>query len=535
MYNSQYEGERMNKVNKKKVVSTVALTVLLGSSMGTSASPSDKVFYLDQTEIGRVYAAEVTEFKDVANNYFAREAISSLAGKQIIMGFPNNLFKPEETVTRGQFAAMIARALELPKADVSFKDLSKNMALYDGISRAAKAGILKGDTKGYVNSSQPITRADVAVMVDRALQLKGKYKQTGSLTFKDANSLPSYASDSIKRMTFYGIIQGKGNNTFAPSEAANRATSAVFIYRMLNLLEEKPSDGGTVPTNPTNPPVTNPSPPPTDGGVTDPAEKDYHDMTLAEIKALVGEYTLLERIVLGGKEQIRTIDYVENYYKQLQDPDFSETTPSPEKYFDGWVESNRGGFASMTASHYPKEREIIAWNGVAYKDSDLFFQASFEKFMPDIYRVLPSQPKEEGKFLIDVMSFSPNFVTYTNKSTTPHSLEATPVESGNGYIVNLKNVFQKAPGVKVANGGAEISYGGNKVVLTSGKNSMVVNGISVPLSGTTQLKDGAYYANIRDVAKGLGLDTRKVVQGVMFNYRLEIANYPLEKEEGVWE
>ncbi|WP_018395865.1 S-layer homology domain-containing protein [Bacillus sp. 37MA] len=503
--------------NKKhKMTITIAASLILAGTLGIGGGNTSGNDQYDDVN-HRVYAAQISGFKDVAADSFANEAILSLTGKNIIMGYPNNLYKPSETVTRGQFASMLARALNLPKADSSFKDLTKKMALYDSVSRAAKAGIIKGDAKGYVKSDQNVSRADIAVMIDRAMQLKGNYNKTTDLAFTDKNSIPAYAMDSIKKMTKYGIIQGKGNNSFAPAEYADRATSAVFLYRMLNVLNEKPADGGG---GTTQPPVVTPEPPTNGGGggtTTPPVtEKDYRKMTLAEIKGVVGEFTILERYVEGGKEKIGTYDYVEAYYNLLHHPTKGQyMTQSPQEWFKDWIEHESKGFAVTISSNYPKNREIIAFNGKAYKNSELYNPSIL---IPSVDEVLPVQPSQTGQFLIDVMSFSPNFVTYTKDLVKPDNLAETPIKSDKDYIVNIEKAFANAPGVTVAKDGSELTYKGTKVNLSNG-----------------QLKNGSYYAPIREVADSLGLDTRRVTLDASGTYRLEIANYPLEKKEGLWE
>jgi S-layer homology domain/Copper amine oxidase N-terminal domain len=448
----------------------------------------------------RVEAATL-KFKDVDTKSFAYDAIYELVSREIVYGHKDGTFKPGDTVTRGQFATMLARALKLPKADSKFKDLPKTKSLYDGVSRAAKVGIIKGNN-GYVNADKPVSRADIAVMIDRAMNLKGTYNDTVSLNFEDANSIPAYAVESVKKMTRYGIIQGKGNNTFAPGEFADRATSSVFIYRMLNVLEGK-----------------TPVPP---------VQKDYRDMTVDEIKAIVGEYTIVERITAwDSTKSIRVRDFVQEYYDRLHNPIYGKYIAPPQEYFKDWVKKFQSDYLGFYNS-YPKY-EVISFNGVAYRNSPLFPGT----FSFDFYdQVVPSQPQQDGKFLIDIHTYSKDFVTYTKQNVKVHNLVQVPVSEENDYIVNLKETFKYAIGVSVENNGLTLTYNGNRVEMTNGSSEVKVNGVTNTLPSKVEVKNGAAYGPIRAIAEHLGLESREMLPSKL---RLEIANYPLEKVEGIWD
>jgi hypothetical protein len=175
-------------------------------------------------------------------SHWAYKEISTLVNKGVITGFEDGTFRPYTEVTRGQFASFLVRALQLPQGDSAFKDVSKSSKLYKSIAAAKKAGIIVGTTDGYAYPNQKITRADVAVMLDRAVQLKGQYLETSHVDFGDQNKIPLYAKESIYRMAHYGLLLGTKENNIEPLAIAQRGQAAVFVYRMLkflNLLDEE--------------------------------------------------------------------------------------------------------------------------------------------------------------------------------------------------------------------------------------------------------------------------------------------------------
>lgn len=500
----------MNKTSK------FIITSFLGAGLTLSPITENVINILDSKNVVKVEAAAAThkKFKDVANDSFAFEAIDELTKRGIISGYKDGTFQPNGTVTRGQFAAFLVRYLNLPDADSKFKDLPKSAALYKDVSKAAKAGIIKGDTKGYVKAHEKVSRADIAVMIDRAMQLKGKYNETTELNFKDNNSIPAYAMESVKKMTKYGIIQGKGNNTFAPTEYADRAVSVVFVHRMVETIESQIEP-------PSKPPVT---------------DDDYYKWSYEKMKQEVGTHEFKIREEFSGK--IVTVDVVKRVWDRYQLP--GAKLPHPKELVKREVE----GFSDVRkyVALYP-QLELIAYNGKALKNTSLYPKDKMQanRVLIDLDMVIPSQPTEKNQFLIDVYSLSPDFVTYRTEDLKFGDLKEKPKNLGKDYFVNIEELFANATGIKVAKDGSELAYGNNKVVLTAGKKAMMVNGKEQALSTAPVFKNGSYYAPAREVAEALGLSARKVISGIGYGtgsergYKLEIANFDLELQQGIWE
>ncbi|MEK6190600.1 MAG: S-layer homology domain-containing protein [Carnobacterium alterfunditum] len=462
-------------------------------------------------------------FSDVSPTSFDYTAISELAERGVIGGYLDGTFRPSETITRGQFAAFIARALDLPKAESQFKDVPKSKSLYTDISRAYKAGIVFGDTEGNFNPDRIVTRADVAVMVDRALQLKGSYKAEVNLTFTDSGSLPKYAVDSVKRLTNYKIIAGKSNNTFAPSEGANRSQSSLFVWRMLNLLESTES---TPPVVEPKPPVVEPTPPPV---VVEPEYPvgDARNYTYSEIESRVGEWEIIER--RSGDGTIIVRDAIQEYYTALRDPNVGPSIRhhSPETYFDWFVDSFLYDSHTLYYETYPKY-ELISVNGVAYRDSKYFSsKIGNPQYQADIRmnNLVPRPPSESGKFLIDIPVLNQDIVTYEKNDITTERMIAKPVETASkDFMTDIKAVFADTNLVTVSSDSLTVSYAGQTLKMTVGSNQASLNGSTINLGEKVTTQNGKVLVPIQSVAKSLGLSTRKMSPVA---HKIEIANYTL--------
>lgn len=183
----------------------------------------------------------------------------AMAEKGVILGYGPGKYGPHDQVSRGQFANFIARALKLPEGQPKFKDVPVTASLAPGIYSAVAAGIITGYSAGTFAPNDPITREQMANMIDKSLDYLKVPKQKAALAFTDEKLVTSSISrNSIANMVALGIIAGipnvdsEGNLTgtfrFDPKKSATRAHAAAFIYRMLKAAEgiqeeEDPSQG----------------------------------------------------------------------------------------------------------------------------------------------------------------------------------------------------------------------------------------------------------------------------------------------------
>ncbi|AKP48476.1 S-layer homology domain-containing protein [Bacillus smithii] len=463
-------------------------------------------------------SAANTNFRDVPKNSYAYSDIENIVERGVITGYSNGTFHPDEKVTRGQFAGMIARAFNLPKGSSHFKDVPKSKALYEEISKAADAGIVKG-TGGNFYPDRPVTRADMAVMLDRAMNLKGNFKEEGNLKFKD--KIPPYALESVKRMVHYGVIKGKTDGTFAPGEDADRASSSVLVSRVLQVIERNE-------TNPSNP--TEPSDPTGPYTPSNPSDKvpDYVNMSLAQLHAKYGDWMLVRRIdgMVPGGGIVADVDLLKDFYNELhQSKDAYKNLPDPETYLKNETQSLLSQ-KTLISAHYP-DYEVISFNGKAYKDSEIWMDGAVDK-VTDV--VLPTQPKEANQYLIDLHIPYTQFGVYGHDKVTVGQVQPTYTKSG-VVMVDVKGLFAQVPTVTVANDGKTVQYNGTTINLTPGSNQIQVNGESKTLSVNVEAKNGTVYAPGRELAKELGWYTRSIP---IFK-RLEFSSYPLPQYEGLTE
>lgn len=172
-----------------------------------------------------------SSFKDVSNSFWGKTEIEELVKKGIITGYPDGTFKPNNTISRGETAVMLTRTLKLDTSNVKdpgFKDVSKSNMYYKEIAAAANAGLIKGREKDKFVSNGKLSRAEMAVLIQRAFKLpyeNNKY-------FSDVPS-SHYAYQSINSIAKLNITEGYPDGTYRPNNSITRAEFSVFLTRAL--------------------------------------------------------------------------------------------------------------------------------------------------------------------------------------------------------------------------------------------------------------------------------------------------------------
>ncbi len=175
-------------------------------------------------------------FSDVSASYWGYSAISSLASKGIIVGYPDGTFKPDASITRAEFATMLVKALALNTSGTTgtFTDVTAGAWYYGTVNAAASAGIVYGIGDHLFAPNALVTREQMAVMVAKALGNKAPATNGTELNaFSDKSAVSSWAVSGMDEAVKAGIVSGMTADTLAPMANATRAQAAEMIYKML--------------------------------------------------------------------------------------------------------------------------------------------------------------------------------------------------------------------------------------------------------------------------------------------------------------
>ncbi|MBF2047160.1 MAG: S-layer homology domain-containing protein [Elainella sp. C42_A2020_010] len=178
-----------------------------------------------------------TQFSDVSASYWAAGFIQELNQRNIIRGFPDGTFRPNDPVTRAQFAAMVRQAFSRApmRQEARFVDVPNNYWGAAAIQDAYKTGFLSGYPGNVFRPEENIPRAQVLVSLANGLGYTASNSAGNVLQiYNDASAIPNWATNSIAAATEKKIVVNYPNvQTLNPNRAATRAEVAAFIYQAM--------------------------------------------------------------------------------------------------------------------------------------------------------------------------------------------------------------------------------------------------------------------------------------------------------------
>jgi len=201
-------------------------------------------------------------FEDITGHPYARNHLNAMFAKGIMQPRSNASFGVYENITRGEFATMIVKILDLPlnydtdPALLTFNDVPNypvSGALWDYryIETAARAGIISGLAPRIFNPGGYLTREQAAIMIAKAMNYKigDLEKDRAALTkqFTDAGLIDYYAISYVQAVVRFKIMQGQPNPleegqtkptfSFNPKANLNRADMAIISYNLMEKLK----------------------------------------------------------------------------------------------------------------------------------------------------------------------------------------------------------------------------------------------------------------------------------------------------------
>ena len=184
---------------------------------------------------------KVAQASDVGGNW-AEPFIKALVAKDIIKGYPDGTFKPDQPVTRAEFAALLNKAFDLKevRAARKFKDVPKKYWAAEVIQKAYKGGFLSGYPNGTFAPKQNIIRIQSLVSLVNGSKLEPSGNLDINGVFGDAAQVPSYGQNALIAATQrcvavsveYDSSKLPGGN-FGPNTVATRADVAAYIHQVL--------------------------------------------------------------------------------------------------------------------------------------------------------------------------------------------------------------------------------------------------------------------------------------------------------------
>lgn len=192
------------------------------------------VLLLTCSPAGASAAEAEVSFQDVKPTSWYYGAVDFVNRRGLMSGTETAIFSPDKATTRGMLVTILYRLEGEPySAAASFTDVSANQWYAKAVSWACENNIVNGYGNGRFGPNDAVTREQAAAILYRYAQ-KRNYTcdAAASLdTFSDVLQVSSYAVSPMRWAVGTGIISGVGNNRLSPKKGATRAELAMILMR----------------------------------------------------------------------------------------------------------------------------------------------------------------------------------------------------------------------------------------------------------------------------------------------------------------
>lgn len=173
-------------------------------------------------------------FTDVASGAWYYDAVSFVYKRGLMSGTGDNLFSPNVTTSRGMIVTILYRLDGSPSASsAGFTDVTSGQWYTDAVNWAAANDIVAGYGNGLFGPNDTVTREQMAVILYRYAQYKG-YDTSASNSlngYTDVGGVSSWALTAMQWANAEGLINGTSSTTLSPTSGATRAEVAQILMR----------------------------------------------------------------------------------------------------------------------------------------------------------------------------------------------------------------------------------------------------------------------------------------------------------------
>ncbi|OMF34628.1 hypothetical protein BK133_11495, partial [Paenibacillus sp. FSL H8-0548] len=180
-------------------------------------------------------------FSDV-DKHWAEEAANDMGSRMVINRVGTDSFNPNQNITRAEFAEIIVRGLglKLENSVTPFTDVRQSEWYSSSINTAYLYQLISGYEDGTFRPNDLITREQAMYIIAKAMEITGLKEKLLTQpagewisSFEDAASASQWTKESIADAVQAGIIIGRPNELLAPKAYLTRAEVAVMIQRLL--------------------------------------------------------------------------------------------------------------------------------------------------------------------------------------------------------------------------------------------------------------------------------------------------------------
>lgn len=192
---------------------------------------------VERKNYSAVHICPSEPYTDLDTSLWYHEAVDFVLENGMMVGVGNNKFDPNGTTTRAMIVTILWRLENKPEVEAEnpFDDVVKDIWYTDAVIWAASENVVEGYGNGMFGPEDPITREQLATILHRYSEYKGydvgDAEDFDLLAFSDAGTVSDWALDAVKWACAEGIIEGMGNRLLNPVGHATRAQAAAMLMR----------------------------------------------------------------------------------------------------------------------------------------------------------------------------------------------------------------------------------------------------------------------------------------------------------------
>ena len=257
--NASYKGGKVTSFGDGSVRVEFPYTLkdgeIAGNLCAVYVDDNGKVAYLENssydpqrevltftTDHFSVYGVGYRVTFDDIQNHWAKVDIEFVAQRGLLNGTSATTFSPDTSMSRGMFVTALGRLAGIDPSSYktsTFSDVPATAYYAPYVEWAASKNIVSGIGNGKFSPDVSVSRQQMAAILYRYASAYGVtlLQVNPETAFADAVDIAEWAVAPVKAMQMAGILQGKENNRFAPTDTATRAQVAVMLHRFVEGVE----------------------------------------------------------------------------------------------------------------------------------------------------------------------------------------------------------------------------------------------------------------------------------------------------------
>ena len=179
-------------------------------------------------------------FTDVPPQFWAYNSITKMTKEGFMSGYKNGTFKPNDPLSREEAASLFSKMLGEPPSIMlasSFTDITSDRWSSLAIESVARANIISGYGDKTYRPEQYMSRQEFAVVADKYLHYQGYRTEDptalDNIHFSDQKFIAPWAQSSVRELALFGFINYSTTGLFNPEKYVTRSEAAEITYRML--------------------------------------------------------------------------------------------------------------------------------------------------------------------------------------------------------------------------------------------------------------------------------------------------------------